>query len=229
MKSYLPHASILTVLILLAMPGFNSTARVHRAPQMPPQQAAPRLPGLTSPSKLSQEAPPVQVPENCRHITPDVQRHGGKGYVIEPSPTLAQYLKNQMGKTKGYGEEAIDKKVVDSFKLKNCRVCHATIEYRASHNGKGWEVDTFVAAIAPFTDGKKYFLTPPYKCHKGNLIGCIWDKSDKKSKTVTLKIEPSALAALNTYLATGPMPTYLDIRGDDDTAFDYVTLRVWYY
>lgn len=237
MKNYLSPASILMALILMALilfatPDSSSAAQVHREVQTTAGSTAPQLLELNL-SELSQNAPSVKVPQNCQNITPDVQKHGGKGYVIEPSPALKQHLKNLVGKTKGYGEVGIDRQVVDSFKLKNCRVCHATIEYQVSNKGLGWEKDSFVAAIAPFTDGNKYFITPPNKCNQNSSrIGCIWDKSesDKKSKTVTLEIQPSQLTTLNSYLATGPIPpTYLDIRGEDDTTFDYVTLRVWYY
>lgn len=242
MKNYLSHASILMALILMALilfatPDSSGAAQVHTEVQTTAGLTAPQLLELKL-SELSQEAPPppVKVPQNCQNITPDEQKHGGKGYVIEPSPALEQHLKdNLVGKTKGYGEVGPDRQVVDSFKLKNCRVCHATIEYQVSNKRLGWQSDTFVAAIAPFTDGKKFFITPPLNPDKTNSsnIGYIWDESaesDKESKTVTLEIEPSKLAALNTYLATGPMPpTYLDIRGEDDTTFDYVTLRVWYY
>ena len=237
MKNFLTHASIVMALIfmaliLLATPDSSFAAQVHTEVQTTTGPTAPQLLELKLP-ELSQEAPPVKVPQNCQNITPDVQKHGGKGYVIEPSPALAQHLQKLAEKTKSYGEVGVDRQVVDSFKLKNCRVCHATIEYQVSQKGLGWESDTFVAAIAPFTDGHKYFITPPNKCNANSKrIGCIWDKSaesDKESKTVTLEIEPSLLTALNTYLATGSMPTYLDIRGEDDTTFDYITLRVWYY
>jgi hypothetical protein len=234
------------LLILLAVQGFNSTARVDRASQTQ-QKSAPRL-------LLSQETQTVQVPENCRNITPDAQRHGDAGYVIDPSPTLTQYLTKQVGNTKGYDEGKLDVNFVDSFKLKNCRVCYATLEYRIKHDGSEWRNDTFVAGVAPFTDSRLYFFRPENRCfNKPDIIGCIWvvpiqsantnanasatpnpsptptPPPDPNPKTVTLGITPTALAALNNYLVTGPTPTYLDVRGEDDTEFDYIVLRVWYY
>ena len=44
-----------------------------------------------------------------------------------------------------------------------------------------------------------------------------------------LKLSDTALHDLNIYLATDPMPTCLDVLGEDDADFDYVTLRARYY
>jgi hypothetical protein len=224
MKSYLPHASILMVLILLAMPGFSGTARVHRAQQTPTQQVEPQLPELASPLKLSAEALRVKAPPECQNTTLDVQTHGDKdGYVIAPSPALAIYRKDKAGHVKGYDDGQIERIFADSFELKNCRICYATLEFGVKHSIGNWLNDTFVGGVAPFDKSTLYFFRPD------NKDAFIWDVRLPNPKTMTLETTPATLAALNTYLATSPIPTYLDVRGEDDTEFDYVTLRVWYY
>jgi hypothetical protein len=239
MKSYLPHASILTVLILLAMPRFNGAARVHRAPQTPPQYIELQFLELPPQPELPQEVPPVKLPLDCQNITPDVQTHDEEDdfgrlkpeskYVPDPSSEMKKLIEEKHKKNplsyrpKGYDDPRIDMILADSFKLRNCRICYATLEYRVKQ-GRPSDPrnDTIKVGLAPF------YLSRPYG--KVFFMGTIWNGQWNKNaevKTITLD---AALKDLNIYLATdNPRPTYLDVLGEDDTDFDYITLRVWYY
>ncbi|HEX8136902.1 MAG TPA: hypothetical protein VF544_04865 [Pyrinomonadaceae bacterium] len=110
MKRYLPHASILTLLTLLAMPSFYSAARIHRASQTPTRQATPQLHELTPPG-LSRPDLRVEVPPKCPESTLEVQTHDEKDdfgkdkpaskYDIVLSPEMMKYIKDSGWVAKG--------------------------------------------------------------------------------------------------------------------------------
>ncbi|HEX8138268.1 MAG TPA: hypothetical protein VF544_11805 [Pyrinomonadaceae bacterium] len=227
-KSLFPRIpSIFAVLILLVASTFIGTAQEQRGQQQQPQQEELQLPELAQ--REPSEALRVAVPRECEGIRPDVQTHdvndtfNPPGNPVTLSPLLQTFLSGKP--VKGYDDKRINMVFADSFKLRSCRVCYATLEFRVKHqpgqwiaNAPNFSNDTILAGAAPFTSALR-FIGPAN----------IWSATSPNPKLMTLGITPAGLANLNTYLCTGPIPPALDIVAQDDTDFDYVTLRVWYY
>jgi hypothetical protein len=166
-------------------------------------------------------------------------------YVTTRSDEMTKFIKEKQKKgplayrTKEYDDDAIESVLADRFNLRNCRVCSATLEFRVRYtNPKDPSNDTIKAGLAPF------YLSQPYG--KIFFSASIWPELAKKpakddpymkvlqenknTKVITLTLSDAALKELNIYLAIYEhVPTYLDVLGEDDTNFDYMTLRVWYY
>lgn len=226
MKSYLPHASsVLMVLILIGLPSFNGTARVHRAHHMPTQQDESQLPELTQRAKFFPEALRAEVAPECNQTAPDVQTHDKAdefaplGSTVNLSNALLERLHG--GLRKGYDDQTPERFFADSFQIRACRVCYATLEFRIRNYGvKGFDNDHIEAGVAPF--------------NKPGVIlfqeSKLWNLTEKnQTKTLTLTPTTNGITALNSFLKTVPIPASFDVLGQDDTDFDYVTLKVWYY
>jgi hypothetical protein len=222
MKSHPFRASsILSVLILLVASGLTVTAQQPRPRQEPtPQQEKPLIPELAAPRELPIEARRTDVPRECMGIRPDVQMHdvadtfNPPGTPVTLSPALATYLSGKP--LKGYDDKRVNMVFADSFKLRNCRVCYATLEIGVRHDQDLWTNDLLYVQGAPYSPSGVSFI------YTG-----IWTPSDPNSKTLTLALPT---AALNNYLfSTSTIPTFLDVFAQDDTDFDFVKLSVWYY
>lgn len=230
MKSHPFRASsILSALILLVASALTATAQQPVSRQQPrDQQEAQQkevspIPELAVPRELSREALRIDVPRECRGIRPDVQEHDvaddfkPQGTPLTLSPALANYLSGLKLTPKGYDDKRVNMVFADSFKLRNCRVCYATLEVRVRHEADIWTNDTITVGAAPFTSSPGAIF----------IYSGIWTPPTPNPKTLSFALPT---AALNNYLfSTSAMPSFLDVIAQDDSDFDYAKLSVWYY
>ncbi|HEX8845657.1 MAG TPA: hypothetical protein VF791_13480 [Pyrinomonadaceae bacterium] len=215
--------SILAVLAQLLMLSSHATAQRLPDRQQPTEQQQERpLPELMS-REIDPEALRIAVPRECAGIRPDVQTHGNPpdpGATL--SPALKSYLTSRNVSPKGYDDPRINVVFADSFKLRSCRVCYATLEVRVKH-GPGvyaaglanWSNDTITVGVAPFT---LRFVNGAQ----------IWSATNPNPKSSQFALLPTA--SLNNYIfSVMPPQPFLDIIAQDDTEFDYAKLTVWYY
>lgn len=231
MKSNLFRASsILAVLILLVALGLSSSTAQQPTTrqQQPAQQEEIQIRELAV-QELDSETLRIAVPQVCKGIVPVVQTHdvadnfNPAGSPVSLSPALTTFLSGKP--VKGYDDKRINMVFADTFKLRSCRVCYATLEVRVRHQPGLWSPtnssygnDSILAGAAPFTSLLR-FMGP----------AGIWSADLPNPKTLTLATTSADLNRLNTYLGTGPFPPFLDIVAQDDTDFDYAKLSVWYY
>jgi hypothetical protein len=236
--------SLLAVFTLLVTSTFIGTAQQTRTPRPPVQQEERQLPELAS-QEIDPEAFRGKVPKQCKGIRPHVQTHDANdnfnppGNPVTLSPALAAYASGKLAK--GYDDKRIDRWFFDSFKIRSCRVCYATLEVRVKHElekqigddtGIGHGSDKTAALTSFYNDniivGGAPFSPPPLKV----LSMDIWPPLNPNPPLTNPKVMTFALPvnALNNYLMSGSVPpTSLDIVVQDDTDVDYVTLSVWYY
>lgn len=184
------------------------------------QQEKQLIPELAAPRQLNPEALRPDVPRECRGIRPDVQMHDVADAFNPPgtpatlSPALAAYFSGKP--LKGYDDKRVNIVFADSFKLRNCRICYATLELGVRHDQDLWTNDMLYVQGGPYSQTGVSFI------YTG-----IWAPTDPNSKTLSLALPT---AALNNYLfSTSTIPTFLDVFAQDDTDFDFVKLSVWYY
>lgn len=233
MKTHLCRASsILSLFILVVATGLTGAAQqtptrqqsaAQQDRQQPTaQQEKPLIPELGTPRELSPEALRTEVPQECRGIRPDVQTHdvadsfNAPGTPVTLSSALTNYLNGLHLTPKGYDDKRVNMVFADSFKLRNCRVCYATLELGVRHDEDLWTNDTITVGAAPFTSSPGLYF----------IYSGIWSPPTPNPKTLMFAL-PNA--ALNNYLSSAPMPTFLDVIAQDDTNFDYAKLSVWYY
>lgn len=235
MKNQHFHASsILSMLLLIVALSSSGIAQeprirqqqqpaIRQQEQLPAQQEKPLVPGLAIARELNQEDLRIALPRECRGIRPDVQTHDAAdnfnppGNPVTLSPTLANYLSSLNLTPKGYDDNRFNKVFADSFKLRNCRVCYATLEVRVKYSGDLWNNDTITVGAAPFNSAPGLLLS----------YGTIWTPPTPNPKTLSFTLPT---AALNQYLSsTTTMPTFLDLITQDDSDVDQATLSVWYY
>lgn len=235
MKGYpLRASSILAVLGLLVAINLPGTAqRPTTQQEQRPTDQQEREVERQLPEIATQEVDPVParvaIPRECAGIRPDVQIHdvndnfNPPGNPVTLSPALASYLAGKP--VKGYDDKRNNMVFADSFRLKNCRVCFATLEVRARHDAGPFNVgyanysnDTIILGAAPFPTALRFMGS-------ANL----WSADLPNPKTMTLATTPAGLAALNQYLMTGHMPAYADFVQQDDSTIDSVKLSVYYY
>jgi len=226
MKRHLIRASsILAVLSLLVALGLSGAAQQPREQQQSKEQEQ-RLerpmPGLVL-QELSPEALNAAVPPACKGIQPVVEIHdvadkfNAPGNPVSLSPALTNFLNANNLPRKGYDDKRVNIVFADSFRLRNCRVCYATLETRIQHYQDNWTNDTITIGAAPFNSSPGVVL----------FYTGLWNQLVPNPKPLTYVLPT---AALNNYLFTTPtMPTYLDVIAQDDTDFDYAKLSVWYY
>jgi hypothetical protein len=228
MKNHLFRAfSILAVISLLFALGLSSTAQQTTREQQPAQQQELRIPELAV-QEIDSETLRVRVPRECAGIRPDVQTHdvadnfAPPGNPVTLSPALTTFLNGRP--VKGYDDKRVDTIFADTFRLKSCRICYASLDLRVRHQPGPWIAgasnysnDTILAGAAPFTAALR-FMGPAN----------IWSSDLPNPKPFTLSTTPASLNNLNQYLFTNT-PAYLDVIAQDDTDFDSATLSVWYY
>ena len=231
MKSHPFRASsILPALILLIASSLTGIAQQPepRRPERPrAEQERPRveqeqslIPELAAPRELAAQDLSAAVPQECKGIRPVVQTHdvadafSPPGNPVTLSPALAASLSGKP--LKGYDDSRVNMVFADSFRLRNCRVCYATLEISVRHDQDAWTNDMLYVQAAPYSPSGVSFI------YTG-----IWNPTTPNPKTLTLALPT---AALNNHLfSTSTMPTFLDVFAQDDTDFDYVKLSVWYY
>lgn len=219
-------SSILSALILLVASGVSGTAQQPirqeiSGPRPAIQQEEQRIPGLAS-QELTREDLRVAVPRECSGIRPDVQTHDADdkfnppGNPVTLSPTLTSYLNSLHLTPKGYDDTRVNMVFADSFRLRNCRICYATLEVSARHDRDAWTNDTITVGAAPFTSSPGAIL----------VYAGIWTSPTPNPKLLSFALPT---AAMNSYLFSASMPTFLDVIAQDDSDFDYAKLSVWYY
>lgn len=222
MKSHPFRASsILSVLILLVASGLTVTAQQQSRPRQEPtvQQEKPLIPELAAPRELSPEARRIAVPRECVGIRPEVQMHdvadnfNPQGTPVTLSAALAAYLSGKP--LKGYDDNRVNMIFADSFKLRSCRVCYATLELGVKHYQDIWTNDILYVQAAPYSPNGISFI-----------YANLWAPTDPNPKPLSFALPT---AALNSYLMTGPLQPSLDVFMQDDSDVDFAKLTVWYY
>jgi hypothetical protein len=214
---YHPLRSILAASALLV-----SLASFSPAQQPAVEQEAKeiRIPEL-APRDLNPDVLRIAIPRPCSGARPDIQMHGNPGG-LALSPSLASFLSSHNISPKGYDNPAINKVFADSFKLRSCRVCYATLEVRFKHGpgaftpgGANFSNDNITVGVTGFTT--RFVSGSP-----------IWTATLPIAKTVTYALVPTA--TLNNYIFNAPPPApFVDIVVQDDSEIDYCKLSVWYY
>ena len=222
MKRHLVLASsIFAALALLVALGLSSDAQqTATRPEPSVQQQERPLPEFAV-QELDSETLRMKVPRECEGIRPEVQTHdvsdnfNPPGTPLMPvlSPALASFLSSHNISPKGYDDNRVNKVFADSFKLRSCRVCYATLELRIRHDQDLWLNDTVTVGAAPFNSPGVKFISAG-----------MWAASDPNPKTLSFSLPTSAL---NNYLFNNS--SKLDIVEQDDSNFDYAKLSVWYY
>lgn len=226
MKSRLLCASttLLTALALLASSSPRGFAQQQPPRQFPtrPQRERPIIEVQAQPV-LVEEAR-IAVPPQCLRANLDVQTHdvadkfAPPGSPVSLSPALASYFTGRNLTPKGYDDPRVNMVFADSFRLRSCRICHATLEVGVRHYGDLWDNDTITSGLPPFTTSSGTIF----------MYGGIWNPNGPNANPKTATFTLSA-AALNQHVMSGPVPSFLDLIAQDDSDFDYAKLSVWYY
>jgi hypothetical protein len=224
MKNRLLRASTtLTVLALLVASGLPGAAQqLPSRQQQPADREEERKIAVMPPQELRPEVVAVKVPQECERIRPEVQMHDGPdnfkppGNPVTLNPALTNWLNAHNFSWKGYDDPRVNIFFADSFRLRSCRVCYATLEVGVRHYQDVWGNDGISIGAAPFD------TSPGVRI----VNAAVWNPATPNPKTLTFAL---SAAALNSLLMTGPMPPWLDVAAQDDTDFDYAKLSVWYY
>lgn len=223
MKNRLLCASkTLTVLVLFVASGLPGIAQQLPARQRPTDREEERKIFELPPREFQPEVVAFRVPRECARIRPEIQVHDGPDNFMSPgtpvtlSPALTNWLNAHNFSRKGYDDARLNIFFADSFRLRSCRVCYATLELRVRHYQDVWTNDGITVGAAPFNTSPGVSL----------VSAAIWNPTTPNPKTLTYTLPA---AALNSLLMTGPMPSWLDVAAQDDTNFDYAKLSVWYY
>jgi hypothetical protein len=217
--------AVSALLVSLASTSIAQPAPAEREPkaqaQTQTEEQELKIPEL-APQEINPEVLSIAIPKPCGATHPDIQIHGNPAGNLTLSPALKSFLSSHNITPKGYDNPTINKVFADSFKLRNCRVCYATLEVRFKHGPGPWSQgaanysnDTITVGVAGFTTR---FVNG----------ASIWSGTMPNPKTVTYALVPTT--TLNNYIFNvNPPPPYLDIVVQDDTEVDYCKLTVWYY
>lgn len=230
MRSHIIRASAaIGMLALLVASGLHGAAQQRPVQQLPAEQRERRIPTeqqerqiIELPAeKISTDAARVAVPRECARLRPEVQTHdtadkfAPPGNPVQLSPALTNFLASRNLTPKGYDDPRIDMVFADSFRLRSCRICYATLEVGLRREPYGWTNDTITAGVAPFNAPGLLFL-----------YGQLWNPPGASPKTSTFAL---STAVMNQHVMTGNVPSFFDLITQDDTTLDYATLSVWYY
>jgi hypothetical protein len=216
-------STTLAVLALLVASGLSGTAQQLLPRQRPTDQQEERRAIEAMPAQeMRPETLYIAVPRECAGIRPEVQMHDRPdnfqptGDPVTLSPALTTWLNAHNFQRKGYDDPRVNMFFADSFRLRSCRICYATLELRARHYKDVWLNDGITIGAAPFN------ISPGASL----VSAAIWNPQTPNPKPLTYALP---VAALNNLLMTGPLPSWLDVAAQDDTDFDYAKLSVWYY
>ncbi|MEK6299119.1 MAG: hypothetical protein AABO41_00230 [Acidobacteriota bacterium] len=145
------------------------------------------------------------------------------------SPALQAYFTSHgvtpTGTTKPgqYDETGQDKWVGQSFFIKCCKVCRAELEIRVKNLGGMASNDALIVGQAPFTPSQNILASG----HIWDSTRPAWAGGTTSPKTMTIPLSP---AALNSYIFNSrECNVPIDILVQDDTAVDYIKLKIWTY
>lgn len=189
---------------------------VERLPD-PAERAEPLEVQEMSEQELVARQDLFRVPRACVGLKPVVETHDAAdnfsppGNPVTLSPELNAFVAGKA--TKGYDNPAVNTWFADSFRLRNCRVCYAVLQVRVRHyNLDTFSNDAVIAGLAPYNNPNTNFVS----------VG-LWP--GPQTKTYVLPTN-----TLNQYIMQDlPLPTYLDLRVQDDSDVDFARLLVWYY
>jgi hypothetical protein len=244
-KFFASRISLLLALsTLLLMSAFNAAAQQTGTRRPTVQQTEKQWPELAS-QKIDPAVFHIKLPKECERIRPDVQTHdvndnfSPPGNPLTLSPALAAYASGKPAK--GYDDKSIDTWFFDSFKLRSCRICYATLEVSVKHeleqpidnNGGGHQETGKSLALTSFYNDNITIGGAPFSPSVLRVMSMdIWPPLNPIPPLTNPKPMTFALptTALNNYLMYGSVPPgFLDIVVQDDTDVDYITLSVWYY
>ena len=213
--------AVFTLLVSLTSSGLAQESPAKEQPTL--EKKALPMPELAA-SELNPEYTHPTVPRECAGLRPDVQTHRrGSGALV--SPGLTSLLNSRHLQHKSYGDPRINTVFADSFKLRCCKVCYATLEVVVKHGpgvysagAANFSNDTITVGVAPFGDGPptRFFTAP------------IWSATTPNPKTLKYVLGPPA-AWDKIDCSARPPAAYLDILVQDDTEVVSATLSVWYY
>lgn len=203
----------------------QTTERVQRPVEQEPVERLP-APAVSAEQLEVEELPERELvaradlfrpPRACAGLKPVVETHDASdnfsppGSPVSLSPELTAFVAGKP--TKGYDNPALNSWFADSFRLRNCRVCHAVLQVRVRHyNLDSFGNDAVIVGLAPYNNPNTIFV------NAGLVPG-------PQLKTYVLPTN-----ALNQYIVQdNPLPTYLDVRVQDDHDVDFARLIVWYY
>jgi hypothetical protein len=155
---------------------------------------------------------------------PDNFNVSGPPELAPKSPGLLAYFSSNHLTPRNFDEPGSDKALGQSFFIRCCKVCRAELEIRIREESSGpnaGDNDAITVGQAPSfspraASGKLW--TSPF-VPGGNVVG--------NPKTITI---PLSVGVLNVYISkadTCNVP--IDIYVQDDTAVDYVKLKIWTY
>ncbi len=174
----------------------------------------------------------MPVNGNCPLSTYAAGNADGFNLPVEPttmSPGLQTYFINYnvtpTGTTKPrkYDEPGQDKWLGQTFFIKCCKVCRAELEIRVRNEGGLASNDGIVIGRAPFTQSSDIIVND----HIWDITRPPWAGGTGSPKTMIIPLSP---AALNNYIFNSKgCNVPIDIVVQDDTAVDYIKLKIWTY
>ena len=170
-----------------------------------------------------------KCPNYSEYVGGKADNFTGGTETTQLSPALQAYFTSHgvtpTGTTKPrqYDESGQDKWIGQSFSIKCCKVCRAEVEIRVRDLAGLSSNDALYVGRAPFTPSQNVLAA-----------GHIWDASrptwaggTASPKTMTIPLSP---AALNNYIfSSDGCNVPIDILVQDDTAVDYIKLKIWSY
>ncbi len=226
-------STLIALLALLAATGLQGVAR-QQATRQPPAEAQQERRVVEQPQQqerpiieiqaqpVTAEAARVAVPRECERLSPDVQTHdvpdkfAPPGAAVSLSPALSSYLAGRGVTPKGYDDASVNRVFADSFRLRNCRICYATLEVGVRYSADYWINDTITVGVPPFNTPSIF------------MYGGLWNLSGTNPNPKVATYALSA-AAMNQYVMSGPVPSSAEVLTQDDSNIDYAKLSVWYY
>jgi hypothetical protein len=223
MKKLPTDTSLTLVLALVTLAAFNGLSVAQPAAERA-QQNLESLPELESRQTFE-----AGVPRRCpkppvEYLGGVVDNFGGGNDPVTTSPPLAAFLAAHPP-TRQFDGGGISKLFGHSFRMKeNCKVCAVQFEVKMTAFG--------IAAPSGFGNDQIHIYSKTIT--SADLIWTAPSGSTGSGAPGTFVLSaflPSApsIALLNQHIFTNAPGHWLNVVAQDDHAFDYVKLRIWYY
>jgi hypothetical protein len=156
-----PILAVSALLVSLASTSLAQPAAPEREPKALAQteEQELKIPELAA-REMSPDVLSIAIPKPCGATHPDIQIHGNPAGNLTLSPALKSFLSSHNLIPKGYDNPTINKVFADSFRLRSCRVCYATLEVRFKHGPGPWSQGPIWSAAAPASKTVTYSLQP---------------------------------------------------------------------
>lgn len=200
------------------------TLSLTLAPAMLAQQ---RSGGSATPVEAIQdERQAVPIP-NCKNYS---EYPGGTDdqFKLPPetpqlSPGLQSFFNSKGQKIRNYDQGGSDIWFGQSFFIKCCKVCRAELEIRVRSEGGLASNDAIYIGRAPFTPSSNVLAAG----HIWDNTRPAWAGGTASPKVMNIPLSP---AALNNWINSADgCNVPIDILVQDDTAVDYMKLKIWTY